>query len=261
MGLGAAFINDLIELKQLGLPAGRKLIEIGAQQLAQSLFEPQALRQLENLYGAHLTDIGQPSSDFRNAPLSGRFWRAIGFDYTTIDLDGSPEAVPIDLNKGLAPSKMRGAIDLIVNTGTTEHITNQENAFRVIHDFARPGAIMYHEVPGGGHSLNHGFFSYTPKFFLWLADTNNYEIIMFKVAACGTSPVANWVRNIVGDKGDIDMLETVNVQDISLRIALRKKKDIEFATPLDIPMSRLASICQNPEHAVRRRIRWAMRGW
>jgi hypothetical protein len=54
---------------------------------------------------------------------------------------------------------MRDAFDLVINAGTTEHVSNQENAFRVIHDLTKRGGMMNHEVPAGG-MIDHGFFSY-----------------------------------------------------------------------------------------------------
>lgn len=258
MGLGAAFLSDLVELKRRGLPKGTKLIEIGAQQLSEPLFQStECLQQLGNLYGVKLDDIGTPTSDFRSAPRSSRFWRALGFDYSAIDLDGSPEALAIDLNAEAVPEQMRGAFDLIVNTGTTEHVANQENAFLVIHDLAKVGTVMHHEVPGGGMELSHGFFSYSPKFFLRLADANAYEIVFFKVCCSTSSPVASWVRNINRDKGGRDYMEIDEVPDITLRISLRKKADQPFVTPLDIPRSRLSAATENPLRVIRK----LARGW
>jgi hypothetical protein len=247
-----------VELKRRGLPKGTKLIEIGAQQLSESLFQStECLQELGDLYGAKIDDIGTPTSDFRSAPRSSRFWRALGFDYSAIDLDGSPEALAIDLNAEAVPEQMRGAFDFIVNTGTTEHVANQENAFLVIHDLAKVGAVMHHEVPGGGMELSHGFFSYTPKFFLRLADVNRYEIVFFKVRCASSSQVASWVHSINRDKGGTDYMNIDSVQDISLRITLRKRTDQPFVTPLDIPMNRLAVATANPRRAIRK----LARGW
>jgi hypothetical protein len=169
----------------------------------------------------------------------------------------APEAIAIDLNAEAVPEQMRGAFDLIVNTGTTEHVANQENAFLVIHDLAKVGAVMHHEVPGGGMALNHGFFSYSPRFFLRLADANGYDIVFFKVCCSTTSPVASWVRSINTDKGGRDYMEIDNIPDISLRVSLRKKTDQPFVTPLDIQMSRAAFVRRHPLRAVRR----LTRGW
>jgi hypothetical protein len=253
MGLGGAFLSDLTDLKRRGFPSGSKLMEIGAQQLSETFFQSETLDEIYGLFGLPRMDIGKPSADFAAATSSAKFWRSLGFDYATIDLDGSPGAIALDLNRDEAPAEMRGAFDLIVNTGTTEHLTNQENAFRVIHDLAKVGAVMHHDLPGGGLALTHGFFAYTPKFFLWLADANDYEILSFKTCSSGTSPVAQWIHNLNRDKGGGNFIDIAAVPDISLRVTLRKKKDQPFVTPLDIPISRLTSLLENPLRAIRRR--------
>lgn len=85
MGLGSAFLSDLVELKRRGFPKGTKLIEIGAQQLSESLFQStECPAELEGLYGAKLGDIRAPTADFRSAPRSSRFWRTLGFNASSI---------------------------------------------------------------------------------------------------------------------------------------------------------------------------------
>ena len=39
---------------------------------------------------------------------------------------------------------------MVTNFGTTEHIANQLQSFKIIHDLAAPGALMLHVVPAGG---------------------------------------------------------------------------------------------------------------
>ena len=86
-----------------------------------------------------------------------------------------PEArYELDLNNDRVPEKLLGAFDLVINAGTTEHLANQENAFRVIHDLTRRGGLMYHEVPGGS-CTDHGFVAYQPKFFHRLMQQNDYQ--------------------------------------------------------------------------------------
>src|SRR6202023_1740506 len=82
------------------------------------------------------------------------------------------------LNKDPLPSAYHGAYQLIANSGTSEHILNQYNVFKVIHDAAAKGAVMYHGVPGWG-DYEHGILGYSPKFFWALATANNYKIVKY----------------------------------------------------------------------------------
>ena len=49
--------------------------------------------------------------------------------------------------------------------GTTEHVANQLQPFKIIHDLAAAGALMLHVLPAGGMP-NHGLVSYNPEILL-----------------------------------------------------------------------------------------------
>jgi hypothetical protein len=66
------------------------------------------------------------------------------------------------------PTEHKGKYSLVTNFGTTEHVTNQLNAFKVIHDLTMPNGVMIHEVPAQG-MFNHGLVNYNPKFF-WVVE-------------------------------------------------------------------------------------------
>jgi hypothetical protein len=231
MGLGNAFLHDLMELKERGLIAsGRRVLEFGAQQLADSLITSPDLEEAFRLFQCDSNLILHPVGveNFADkAPSSRAFWLHLGMDYAAIDIDG--DAIHLDLNKDDAPAELRNGFDLVVNTGTTEHIANQENAFRVLHDITRVGGIMYHEVPAGG-MLDHGLISYQPKFFTRLAGQNDYAFLLFKLCAWPPSGVPAYIQEFnqrfgVANIGDIP--------DVSLRVALQKQHDLPFSCPLD----------------------------
>ena len=192
MGLGGGFLVDLIELKRGGhLAEATKVIEIGAQQLADSFLTSDGLlEEVFALFGRSRPDLGKPHGSFlmaEDAPSSRRFWSALGFDYAALDFDGHRDSIAVDLNRDSVPAEFAGAFDLVVNTGTTEHIANQDNAFRVIHDLTRKGGVAYHELPGG--MTDHGLINYNPRFFWKLRNANDYELLSMKVSASGEEPV------------------------------------------------------------------------
>ena len=64
---------------------------------------------------------------------------------------------------------MRSRRSTKANTGWSpisgpQHILNQYNVFKAMHEFARPGSVFVHAVPFTIH-LEHGFFNYQPNFF------------------------------------------------------------------------------------------------
>jgi len=82
----------------------------------------------------------------------------------------------LDLNYDNVPEASSKAFDLVTNYGKTEHISNQLNAFKIIHDLTKPGGLMVHHVPAQGH-LNHGLFNYNAKFFWMLCRSNGNKVI------------------------------------------------------------------------------------
>lgn len=228
MGLGNVFLTDLIELKQTGaLDGATRVMEIGAQQISDSLMLAPQLADAYRLFGCSnppaMTPVGETNFT-ASAPSSAPFWAALGLQRSAIDVAG--DAIPIDLNRGKVPRKLRGAFDLVVNTGTTEHVANQMNAFRIIHHLTRVGGIMYHEVPAGG-MIDHGLVVYQPKFFNMLANFNGYEALYIRFTAWGPARIPDYLRNMNPYGGD-------SVIDCSIRVALRKLHNLPFVCPSDV---------------------------
>ena len=231
MGLGSAFLDDLIELKRIGALRGvRSVVEIGAQQLSDTLIQSPNLNEAAQLFNAAPLSFEPVGAEnfTDNAPIAQPFWQALGFEHASIDI-AEKSTIRLDLNNDNVPEKLRGAFDLVINAGTTEHLANQENAFRVIHDLTRPGGVMYHEVPGGSCS-DHGFVAYQPKFFHRLMQQNDYQKLMFKVVASPPVSVPAYIHEYNRPYGDT-MPETLI--EIALRIAFRKRGNFPFSCPID----------------------------
>jgi hypothetical protein len=102
-------------------------------------------------------------------------FRGSSFTYRCLDLVERDLVIKADLNLYRVPDELRGKFHLLTNQGTTEHVADQINAFRCIHDFTAPGGTMIHALPAAGY-LNHGLFNYHPAFFVLLAQANDYLI-------------------------------------------------------------------------------------
>jgi hypothetical protein len=113
-----------------------------------------------------------------NQAFVGELLEAAGMSYEAVDIASSYRTTILDLNRSELPEAFVGKNDLVINAGTTEHIINQANAFNAIHEAAKVGGLMYHQVPAAGFAA-HGYFCYTGKFFLDLAAYNNYELVDF----------------------------------------------------------------------------------
>jgi hypothetical protein len=224
MGLGPVFLRDIIALKRRGLLDGcRRVVEIGAQQINDRLIVSPELDEVVALFGGtkpSLTPVGAPLIR-PNSPPGRLLWSALGLQSKSIDIDGGD--IHIDLNKGRVPFRYRGAFDLAINAGTTEHVANQGNAFAAIHGLVRTGGLMYHQVPASGY-VDHGFFGYQPKFFHRLAKSNDYEIVHLVLTSHGEVEPPEYLR---GARLPERILQT------SLTVVMVRKGRREFTMPAD----------------------------
>jgi hypothetical protein len=250
LGFGSEIIELLIKLRTSGhLHPHAAVIEIGAQQLANSFLS--ASDRISHL--GRLFEINQPFSlpspkpshivhgDMEhldaNAPFARDFWLWLEFKYAAIDIDGSLGSIPLDLNYDCVPRGAAGNYDLVTNFGTTEHVANQLNAFKVIHDLTSTGGVMIHLLPAQG-MLNHGLINYNLKFFWMLGRSNGYRFIH---ADFSQSPTSYCLPdNIIDFLNSYDFLaqrkvRDFNVADAGIMIVMEKVFDIPFVPPIDVP--------------------------
>ena len=249
MGIGSDLFEILTELKEQGYLAGkRSVIEIGAQQLANSFFDSQAeIDKIGRLFGAAET-WARPDAKHEKivhgglehlaatAPFARDFWIWAGFEYASIDIDGSPGSIPLDLNYDSVPAGEMGKYQLVTNFGTTEHVANQLNAFEVIHNLTAHGGVMLHQLPMQG-MLNHGLVNYNPKFFWMLARSNGYKVV--HMDASGSDIYYELPDNIVASvapyRPDIARRRhAMRVADMGLVVILQKVLAL-FALIMGIP--------------------------
>jgi hypothetical protein len=257
MGLSNGFVADLADLKRRGKLEGvSRVIEIGAQQLSNALLrDDDGLNSLYELFGKKRVPLGNPIDEgFVNGvehqsesnPSSRVFWQSLGFAYASIEFDGHRDSIAIDLNRDSVPEKMRGAFQLLVNAGTTEHVANQDNAFKVMHDLVGKDGVMMHELPAGG-MMNHGIVNYNMKFFWHLCRENEYEAVRLKMSSCGVNAVP---QNIIDSNktfgGEGDFIKVVEVPDFMISAALRKVTAAPYVTLLDVPPEIMPSMKRPP---------------
>src|SRR5690242_10168804 len=111
MGVCLKDVEVLIKLREEGyLPDQAAVIEIGAQQVSNSVLRAiTKVEHLGRLFGAHSAPpLPQPLASDVNpegyerqspaAPAARELWKWLGCSYSAIDIDGSPGAIPLDLN-------------------------------------------------------------------------------------------------------------------------------------------------------------------
>jgi hypothetical protein len=250
MGIGSDLIYDLTNLKNAGeLVDSKRVVEIGAQQLSNSfLGAGSELTKLYKLFGKERDASADQAIRVQNiqhgvlehqaadAPFARSFWTDLGFEYASIDIDGSPGSIPLDLNVDSIPRKHRGRFDLVTNFGTTEHVCNQLNAFKVIHDLTKLGGLMMHNLPAQG-MMNHGLVNYNPKFFWMLARSNGYTLNYLTVQPSGEgySMPENIRDNMQTTETTKPLVDVYRTEDVMIKVILKKVYDIEFVPPIDVP--------------------------
>lgn len=263
MGLGRGLLAEFTALKRSGaLEKPARVIEIGAQQLSDDFLQSNdLLDEIYALFGRARSDLGTlvgQENYAEQAPSSRGFWTSLGLDYAAIDYDGHRNSVALDLNRDQVPATLKGKFDLVVNAGTTEHVANQENAFRIIHDLTAHRGVMLHDVPAGG-MIDHGFFNYNPRFFQRVAAFNLYEVLLLQFSSGSASPIPQSARDDnVRFGGGEDRIREQSVMDFAIRAAFRRQTRKEFETPLDVPPQTLRLKNRQPwlglRHALARRL-------
>ena len=117
--------------------------------------------------------------------------------------------------------------------GTTEHVANQIQAFKVIHDITAVGGLMYHNLPFQGYQT-HGLVNYTPKFFWMLCRSNEYEFLDFSIQY--GEPKDDLHPDIIQSiqqTGNRVPTEKFVSTTSGIRTLLRKKKSAGFVPPFD----------------------------
>ena len=229
MGLGPDVLALYRQMKLLGaFDKVTEVIELGSQ----GVWCPDP-RLLTGLFEAFGKPVPSPqelqpylNSDGTGYASSRHLHEHLGFNYTCIDLDGNFGSLQLDLNFDPAPADFRNRYDLTTNHGTTEHLLNQYNAFKVIHDVTRPGGMMLHALPFTVH-LDHGFFNYQPNFFEALARYNSYKTLGIWVGLDWTlSSFVPWQPQL------LDYL-VMNGKTRHLLLVLQEKMyDTEFSVPI-----------------------------
>ncbi|HEX9461010.1 MAG TPA: hypothetical protein VGB82_00300 [Alphaproteobacteria bacterium] len=159
--------------------------------------------------------------------------------YTAVDLGDEEhlaERVRQDLNQ---PFDLGRRFDLCINNGTSEHIFNQANFYKAVHDHTSTGGIMVHWTPGIGW-LDHGLFNVQPGFFADLARANGYEIPF------GCLATAESLYPLTNQIDDATLGRYPDLRNALICVVLRKTEDAPFRIPMQGMYARLRSAVAVP---------------
>ena len=169
----------------IGPGKSQSILEFGEQNWFGDV-DPVEIRQfLDKLEGSDpaLSEVRNEFDQVLAAPRNGQslfdltklFYRIIfgQHKYRAVDLHGTVVAEQHDLN---LPLPFSDRFDVVTNLGTAEHIFNQQQVFKSLHEKTKPGGIMIHSLPNQG-GYDHGFYNYHPTFVFDLSQANRYHIV------------------------------------------------------------------------------------
>ncbi len=93
--------------------------------------------------------------------------------YESVDGNGRG-TITADLNRPLVP--WPGEFDLVTDFGTGEHVFDQRQVFKTIHDLCRVGGHIVFDRPTQGYDL-HCYWLATAAVFVDVARENGYEVV------------------------------------------------------------------------------------
>jgi len=154
-------------------------------------------KYIEDFNGLRLCELGDfwirsDLHEYMVHRVASQYFEAKGFEVSVIDLGIGTENIEqsekrtnklilrYDLSQPIISEI--GKFDFIVDFGTAEHIENQYELNRNIHNLCKVGGIIIRANPsdkysGGYPPKHHGLFHYTPTFYIKLSQLCKYRIV------------------------------------------------------------------------------------
>jgi hypothetical protein len=243
MGMWMATLDYLTERRLI--QRGFRILDIGSQNLYNAT--PETIRGFVEQLG-HIENEAQFIKEaerisYFSAPRPGErtafiaeLLDLVDIEYLGYDVCPSPGTEIFDLNIQLQPEERRNYFDIVLNFGTTEHLINQLNAFEVIHDAMKVGAVAFHQLPSVGW-IDHGYFSYNALFIDDLVKANDYDVVDKFFTPAGTSKFGALgvdVRDASKPLIPHSASAPAKVLNFNLNYIIRKTVDAPFNVGLEI---------------------------
>lgn len=231
MGLSIQEARFLFHLRSFGLPQGKDILEFGEAEVIRegkkgvnplsavmALDAPEAViieaRGINNSYDT--------ASRYRQAKILYKAFFSYR-SYTSIDMVAGSEAHIIqDFNQ---PFDLGRRFGVSINNGTSEHVFNQANFFKAVHDHTEPDGVMIHWTPCTGW-LDHGLFNAQPSLIHDLAAANEYQIIVTGLSTVDT------LHTYEPRQFDHTARVPPQIENSLLCACLRKTRDHPFKMPI-----------------------------
>ena len=170
MGLARGAIALLLE-EAARQPFSGRIATLGKQTLYASNREIESQFERFGFAPACAVDWAGPALDDVQLYRACGFESTDSFDYS--DFEGADFVV--DLNRPGMPPETVGAYDAVLDSGTLEHVFHVPNALENVISLLKVGGRVIFLSPSSNH-LDHGFYMFSPTFFVDYFLANKFEI-------------------------------------------------------------------------------------
>jgi len=178
MGLARAAVNLLL-LEASRRPFEGSIVTLGRQHVYVTGDE---VRAMATRHGVRLHPV--PDELHREPHLAAQrylsddcllkmlgFQQIVRVDYSDYE---APDAI-LDLNSAETPDALRSAFDLVLDSGTIEHVFDIAAALRHCCRMAKPGGRVIHLTPSS-NCVEHGFHNVSPTLFADFYSASHFQI-------------------------------------------------------------------------------------
>jgi SAM-dependent methyltransferase len=156
---------------------GRQTISVSGGEFARLLAER----------GGSPQTIASPRVDDRTLFTALGFSEVASIDYS--DYEGATHI--FDLNQPDLPEKLKGQFDVVLDSGTLEHVFHVPNALKNICAMVKVGGRIIMQTPSSNH-FDHGFYMFSPTLFFDYFTANRFAIDTLHVIRYSPDPAQQW---------------------------------------------------------------------
>lgn len=167
MGLARGAAALLLE-EHVRKPFSGRLATLGVQTIYMSPAD--LTRQFDRFQVKPVVPLADPLNDKQMFRMMG-FESVETLDYS--DFEGADNVV--DLNHDGLPEHLQGKFDVVLDSGTLEHVFHVPNALKNIISLVKIGGRIIFLSPSSNH-MDHGFYMFSPTFFADYFLANKFEI-------------------------------------------------------------------------------------
>ena len=104
------------------------------------------------------------------------YFVSLNMIHVSLDMNGLHGSIQRDISKPVNDPELTGQFDIVTNFGTSEHVLDQYQGFKNMHDFTKIGGLQVHAVPLLGSWKNHCSYHYGENFFDRLTQLSDYKM-------------------------------------------------------------------------------------